>query len=77
MGWICLFRCQIGRAGHPGTQLGNDDSETNRVIMSYWVHIMGGLGIVTSRPRLQGGTGHDLVVGTPPGGGAAVLQWTR
>ena len=47
---------------------------TLKQIMSYWVHIMGGLGIVTSRPRLQGGTGNDLVVGIPPGGGVPVLQ---
>ena len=45
--------------------------------MSYWVHVMGGPSIVTSRPQLQGGTGNDMVVGIPPGGGGAVLQRQR
>ena len=33
VGWICLLGFQLCRAGHPGTQLGNDDSETIRVVM--------------------------------------------
>ena len=44
MDWICLLGCQIRRAGHPDTRIGNDDTETGRVIMSYWVRVMDGPG---------------------------------
>ena len=35
--WICFLGCQLVWADHPGTQLGNDDSETSNIFMSLTV----------------------------------------
>ena len=49
VGWICLFGCQLGKAGHPGTQLGNDDSETNTVYQEHTNHLFSLAGLTKTR----------------------------
>ena len=56
------------------TQLGTDDSETSRVVTSYWAYVTSGSGLITSRPEIQVGTGNGIPLDIPLGGGGAVLQ---
>ena len=54
-------------------KLGNE--ETSRIFMSYWVSVMSGHGIMTSRPELQVVTGDVPLVSS----GAVLLcrKWCR